>query len=103
MKDQGKRIQVLKLDVEGFEFRVLAQILQSPIVDFIDQFIVEIHPDDGNERNEHDMESIIKTLKGLQSQGFYIVHYSPNIIMGRHFYPLQYYPYFDVTLARQGK
>ena len=103
MKDQGKRINLLKLDVEGFEFRVLEQIINSHMVRDIDQLIVEMHPDDGKERNNRDMTSILKILKELQYQGFYIANYSPNLIMGRYFNSLQYYPYFDITLARQGK
>ena len=71
------------------------------MLDFIDQIIVEIHPNNGIERDENGMISMINTLRTLHSLGFHIVDYSPNLTMGRYFEFLQYYPYFDITLVRQ--
>lgn len=99
MKDRGKNISILKLDIEGYEFSVLPQVIDSHIIDFIDQIIVEVHSDKHSERSLEDMQILIQSIDILKSSGFSIVNYDPNFTMGR--FPRQYYPNFDITLIKQ--
>ena len=55
-------ISILKLDVEGYEFQVLPQLLQGSMFNLIYQTIVEIHSDDKNQRTDEDMNSMLKIM-----------------------------------------
>ena len=100
MNDTGTTINVLKLDVEGFEFRVLPEILDSRVIDRIDQIVLEIHSDGAQERGLEDIKVFLQVVDKLKHEfGFSIVNYDPNLTMGR--FSRQYYPNFDITLLRQ--
>ena len=101
MGDRGKKITILKLDVEGYEFKIIPQILRGNILDAIDQMILEIHSNDQEERNLEDMTSMLGNLQKLYSKGRRIINYDPNLTIERMFSNSQnYYPNFDITLIR---
>ena len=100
MNDTGRSITVLKLDVEGYEFRVLPEIIDSKIVDLLDQIVLEVHSDGAQERGLEDIKLFLQVIYNLKHEfGFSIVNYDPNFTMGR--FSRQYYPNFDITLLRQ--
>merc|ERR1712141_428575 len=78
MNDSGKRLSILKLEIEGYEFSVLPQLIDSHIIDFIDQIVVEIHSDKHGERSLEEMQILIQGVNILKSNGFSIVNYDPN-------------------------
>ena len=45
IKDLGKRIRVVKLDVEGVEYKILRRMIELDIVGSIDHIFVETHED----------------------------------------------------------
>ena len=93
-------ISILKLDVEGYEFQVLPQLLQRSMFNLICQTIVEIHSDNKNQRTGEDMTSMLKNLEALHEIGNRIIDYNPNFTMGRLFSSSQYYTNFDITLHK---
>ena len=100
MNDTGSSINVLKLDVEGYEFRVLSEIIDSNIVDLIDQVVLEVHSDGSQERGLEDIKLFLQGVHNLKHEfGFSIVNYDPNLTMG--IFSRQYYPNFDITFLRQ--
>ena len=99
MNEGGKNSSILKLGIEGYEFSVLPQVIDSDIIDFIEQIVVEVHSDKHGERSLEDMQILIHGDDILRSSGFSIVNYDPNFTMGR--FPRQYYPNFDITLIKQ--
>ena len=100
LNDEGKMISILKLDVEGYEFQVLPQLLQGSMFNLIYQTIVEIHSDDKNQRTDEDMTTMLKNLEALHGIGNRIIDYNPNFTMGRLFSSSQYYTNFDITLHK---
>ena len=101
MNDTGTKMTVLKLDVEGYEFRVLPNIISSHMIDFIEQMIIEIHSNGNNERSILDMNSIIQVVDKLELNGFTFVDYGPNLSRGRFLStPTPYYSNFDVTFVK---
>lgn len=99
MDDKGKNLNVLKLDIEGYEFSVLPKLIDSYLIDSIDQIIVEIHSNEGSERSYEDLNLLLRSVDTLKSIGFFIINYDPNLTMGRFSKP--YYFNFDITLMRQ--
>ena len=100
MNDTERSINVLKLDVEGYEFRVLPEIIDSKIIDLIDQIVLEVHSDGAQERGLEDIKLFLQIIYNLKHEfGFSIVNYDPNLTMGR--FSRQYYPNLDITLLRQ--
>ena len=98
MNDTGKTISLLKLDIEGFEFRVLSYILENDMIDNIQQLTLEVH----GTNMQKDMKSLLDVWKILQSKGFRIVHYSPNLALERYYSPSnKNYLNFDITLIKQ--
>ena len=98
MNDTGKMISILKLDIEGFEFRVLPTILENDMIDNINQLTLEVN---GTQKLE-DMKSLLDVWKILQSKGFRIVNYSPNLTLERYYSPSnKNYLNFDITLIKQ--
>ena len=98
MNDTGKMIRILKLDIEGFEFRVLPSILENNMIDKIQQLNLEVH---GTQKLE-EMKTLLDVWKILQSKGFRIVNYSPNLTMERYHSPSsKNYLNFDITLIKQ--
>jgi len=99
--DLEKTIYILKLDVEGYEFQVLPQILERKVMNYIDQIIVEVHSNDHQDRSLEDMSSILKVITTMHSKGFSIVSYDPNLTIGSLFSSAQkYYSNFDITLSK---
>ena len=97
MNDTGKMISILKLDIEGFEFRVLPTILENDMIDNINQLTLEIH---GTQKLE-DMKSLLDVWKILQSKGFRIVNYSPNLTLERYYsLSSKNFLNFDITLIK---
>ena len=100
MNDTGRTINVLKLDVEGYEFRVIPEIIDSSMIDVIDQVVLEVHSDGSQERGPEDIKLFLQVIDNLKHEfGFSIINYDPNLTMGR--FPRQYYPNFDITLLMQ--
>merc|ERR1712154_19953 len=81
LRDDEKTISILKLDVEGYEFQIIPQLLQGSTLDSIRQIIVEVHSDDQNERNQVDMKSMISNLDALHTKGYRVISYDPNYTM----------------------
>ena len=101
MDDTGKKISILKLDVEGFEFKIIPQILKDGILDVIDQMILEIHSDGQQERNLEDMTSMLINLQSLYLKGRRIMNYDPNLTIERMFSNSQnYFSNFDITVIK---
>ena len=91
-------IIILKLDIEGFEFRVLPSIIESDMIDNIHQLTLEVN---GIQKLE-DMKSLLDVWKILQSKGFRIVNHSPNLTLERYYSPSnKNYLNFDITLIKQ--
>ena len=99
--DTGKKISILKLDVEGHEFKILPQIYESNMLGFVDQIIVELHFSDYYlNHNAEDMMGMLNSIKTLYSKGYKIISYDPNFTLGRMYsISKKYYTYFDITLA----
>ena len=105
----GNRINILKLDVEGHEFSVLPQIIESGMLDFIDQIILEVHHTTGTiiagdpeELNESDMMTMLNMMKLLYSKGYQIINYLPNTTLGTfQCSQNKYYTNFDITFAKR--
>ena len=104
MNDKGKVISILKLDVEGFEFRVLPYIVESGILDSIHQITLEMHAEVTQiPQSSEDMKSILDSWKIMQSKGFRIVDYSPNLTLERSWKLSNYgrnYRNFDITFIK---
>ena len=101
MDDRGKKITILKLDVEGYEFKIIPQILRGNIIDQIDQMVLEIHSNDQEERNLDDMRSMLSNLQNFVSKGRRIINYHPNLTIERMFSNSQsYYSNFDITVIK---
>ena len=104
MNDKGKRISILKLDVEGFEFRVLPSIVESGILDSIHQITLEMHAEVTQiPQSLEDIKSILDCWKIMQSKGFRIVDYSPNLTLERSWKLSNYgrnYRNFDITFIK---
>ena len=99
MDDRGKKIAILKLDVEGYEFNIVPQILRDNMLDQIDQMVLEIHSNDQEERNLNDMRSMLSNLQNFVSKGRRIINYHPNLTIERIFSNSQsYYSNFDITV-----
>ena len=99
MNDTGITINVLKLDVEGYEFRVLPEMIDSRVIKIIDQIVLEIHSDGAQERGIEDIRTFLQVIDKLKHEfGFSSANYDPNLTMGR--FLRQYYPNFDITLLR---
>ena len=99
MDDRGKTVTILKLDVEGYEFKIIPQILRGNLLDFIDQMVLEIHSNDQEERNLEDMKSMLSNLQSLYSKRRRIINYDPNLTIERMFSNSQnYYSNFDITV-----
>ena len=101
LRDDENTISILKLDVEGYEFQIIPQLLQGSMLESIRQIIVEVHSDDQNERNSEDMKSMINQLDTLHRLGYRVISYDPNFTMGRLFSGTdQYYPNFDLSFHK---
>ena len=91
-------IIILKLDIEGFEFRVLPSIIESDMIDNIHQLTLEVN---GIQKLE-DMKSLLDVWKILQSNGFRIINYSPNLPLERYYsHSDKNYLSFGITLIKQ--
>jgi hypothetical protein len=107
MDDTGSKITILKLDVEGFEFKIIPQILKDGMFNIIDQIVFEVHSDYQNDldyekdRSLEDMVSMLNNLQTFYVKGRRIVNYAPNLYIERKLSTSQkYYTNFDVTLMR---
>ncbi len=101
MGDREKKISILKLDVEGFEFEIIPQILKDGFYDLIEQFTLEVHSDGQHERNLEDMTYMLNNLQSLYLKGLRIMNYDPNLTIERMFSNSQnYFSNFDITLIR---
>ena len=102
MHDRGKKIPILKLDVVGFEFKIIPQILKNDMANVIDQIVFEVHSDHQQKvRSSEDMMSMLNSLQKLYMKGRRIINYSPNLYIERKCSASQkYYTNFDVTLMR---
>ena len=104
MNDTGKEMSVLKLDIEGFEFRVLKNILDNDMIDNIKQFNLEVHSISSFDDKQilEDMKIMLEVWKILQAKGFRIVDYSPNLTIERWYTRRtnKYFRYFDITLIK---
>ena len=88
MNDTRKDMSILKLDIEGLEFRVLPYILRNDMIDDIKQLTLEVHGDnlwDDTKPMLKDMKTLLDVWKIMQSKGFGIVNYSPFTLSN---YPL---------------
>ena len=101
MSDTGKEMSILKLDIEGYEFRVLPYILNNDMIDNIKQLTLEVHGDnlwDYTEPMIKDMKTLLDVWKIMQSKGFRIVNYSPNLTIERWYSrSSKNYRNFDIT------
>ena len=101
MNDTGNEINLLKLDIEGFEFKVIENLIENDLIDIMNQITVEIHAARSIYLSKTDMESMLKSWKTMHSKGFQLVNYSPNWTMEREYSPNQQnYRNFDVTLIK---
>ena len=100
LKDDENVISVLKLDVEGYEFKILPQLLQGTLLNQIRQIVAEIHSDDQTERKIEDMKSMLRNLHILHRKEYRVLSYNPNFVMGRLISSDQYYTNFDVSLHK---
>ena len=99
--DDEKTISILKLDVEGYEFKIIPQLLQGSMLDSIRQIIIEVHSDDQNERIHAEMKSMMSNLDALHTKGYRVISYDPNFTIGRLFSTSdQYYSNFDVSIKK---
>ena len=95
MNDTGKQISILKLDVEGFEFRVLHSIQEN--VEYIKQLTLELHEN----KSWEDKKAMLDVWKVLHSKSFRIINYSPNLTMERwSLRSDKNYHNFDITLSQ---
>lgn len=106
--DGGRKVSILKLDVEGYEIRTLPQMLQSGILKDINQIHMEVHSDElyttWNDIRQHNMSKLFDAVKELilhDQNGFRLMHYEPNLLVERrrsknH----QRFSYFDVVLYK---
>ena len=105
MSDTGKEMSILKLDIEGYEFRVLPYILNNDMIDDIKQLTLEVHGDnlwDYTEPMIKDMKTLLDVWKIMQSKGFRIVNYSPNLAIERWYSRARKnYRNFDITFIKQ--
>ena len=105
MNDTGKNISILKLDIEGFEFRVLHYIQENGMIDSIKQVTLEVHSDHSLDYTDDmldDMKTMLDVWKVLQFKGFRIINYSPNLTMERwNSRSNKNYRNFDITLTKQ--
>ncbi|XP_053644295.1 uncharacterized protein [Cherax quadricarinatus] len=81
------RVDILKLDIEGIEWRVLNQILNSPdakqLLQYTHQILLEVHLDFLNHVSDANVIFegtwiTLKTLRLLQNFGFYVAAYDLN-------------------------
>lgn len=74
---RGKQIDtidIVKMDIEGSEFGVLHDMINSEVIDKVGQICVEVHPrffEDGQER----LDSLVNEMN---QKDFYIVYTSPD-------------------------
>lgn len=106
------RVNILKIDIEGVEWRMFEQILSSPqsvrLLKHVQQILLEIHLDFLNHQTDIDavIDGVDKTLKvlyQLRHHGFRLAAYDANITVQNYFVfqetrlPL----YSELTLIRR--
>lgn len=64
---QGKTIDILKMDVEGYEFYVIKNMLETGVLDHVRQFLVEYHVFDDN---RYKFVELFKITRELYDAGF---------------------------------
>lgn len=67
---KGRRIDILKLDVEEFEWPALKQMLESGILDVVRQLLVEFHLHLGKPHPNLETAKRIEVLNNLKNYGF---------------------------------
>eukprot|EP01134_Creolimax_fragrantissima_P006414 CFRG6414T1 len=65
-----QELSVLKMDVEGFEWEVLPEILASGVMAHVDQFVFEVHFFSRLYNGKKTVQTWYKHLKALQEAGF---------------------------------
>lgn len=88
------RVDLLKIDIEGYEWRVLKQILNAPdateLLKDVRQILLEIHldfllkPDDVLDKYENMLDTL-QVLRQLEDFGFVLAAYDLNETRQQHF------------------
>ena len=104
MGDTGKKISILKVDIEGHEFKSAPQWLESDILATIDQIHLEVHVYKDLENDlDQDGENFLFAIWDMFSwHGFKIIHYEPNLIHTDRTLPGngRIYTHFDIVLYK---
>jgi len=64
-----KAIDILKIDVEGAEWNVILQLIQSGMLKRVRQLALEIHFTDKSIHSIHEVKTRLKLLKILETEG----------------------------------
>ena len=75
-------IDVLKMDIEGMEWEVIPNLLQTGLLRDVKQFSVELHIG----RKPAELLNFLKLLRSMHEAGFRIFNTHRNIYCGKHDY-----------------
>jgi hypothetical protein len=106
MKDAGKKISYLKVDVEGAELPAIRNWIVEGLPKTIDQMMIEFHTGKLHVKKwdvVSTLADLIDDLQDLFRIGFKSIFYEPNLCMGKdHDYKKYlYYNYFDVLFYKK--
>ncbi|XP_070552256.1 uncharacterized protein [Ptychodera flava] len=80
MDHQNRKIDILKIDIEGAEWQSLYQMLERGTLQYVKQLVFEVHlwkPKPG--REIADFQEKFSILKWLEEQGFRMWHWHENL------------------------
>ena len=109
MGDDGKKISILKVDVEGMEIPLIRNWINDGLTSSIDQIMIEIHSGKGVIKKSEVVDTLtelMEDLRELYQLGFRSISYEANLFVGKdHDYDKNtYYNMFDIVLYKiEGK
>ena len=107
MGDEGKRISLMKVDIEAMEFNAILDWVDSGMLSIIDQIHIELHT--SHRLVGRDKNIMVALSTGLIQHldlfdrmfGLKLIHYNPNLFIGKKWDLEQtYYSMFDITLYK---
>ncbi|XP_069952618.1 probable methyltransferase-like protein 24 [Cherax quadricarinatus] len=78
----GQDLHILKIDIEGGEWKVLEELVTSPLLDYVGQIVIELHLDEiihlDHTRALHLLQHRAALLVKLEARGFVLAAYWDN-------------------------
>lgn len=104
MKDLGKTISYLKVDIEGSELNTFPEWISSGVLDHVSQIGIEIHTSQtqiGFVRMKKSLVGLIQVIRDLNKLGFRLISSTNNGCMGKDIdYSRKYYTLMEVVFYK---